>query len=243
MKAPFVGALVLPPRVTEFKTGTSYTFSAEIVSEVFEDLSKRAVVYRAKGDTEWITTGSFDTTSYKITNCRFEKSGTLEVAVMSVDKSGNVGYGIITEISIAKDYEIILNGTVPTGGETGKTIVLPTATATDKNNVERSVTIKVEDVYGKSIPVTDNSFTPTEVGMYYVTYQSSYTENGENFTAKLEYTLVVTQGTGSGDEPIEPEPVKKGGCSSSLLSTVSLPVFVIALFAIVVIALRKRSVK
>lgn len=230
IKAPVVGKVVPPAKVTEFKSGTSYVFTTEIVSEVFEDMPQRSLVYRKKGETEWISTGTFDSTSWKLINCRFAKSGLLEVCVKATDTSGNVGYGPIMEINVLKDYEITINGTVPEQGQTGQKIVLPSATATDKNGEERTVTITIENVYGKTFEMgADNSFTPTEVGTYYIIYQSSYVdEGGKTVKVSQEFTLMVTQGT-----------TKKssgGGCSSA----VTLPTVVTLLGAAVLIVLNRK---
>lgn len=214
-KAPVVGDVVLPGKVDVFKTGTDYVFAAETISEVFEDFSARKLVYRKKGEAEWIETGTYEPWSLKVKECRFAVSGTLELAVKVADRVGNVGYSAVTELEVVKDYEIVLAGEVPESGSVGQKITLPHATATDKDSVERPVTIEIEDLYGRAVELgADNSFTPTVAGMYYIVYRSTYTEDEQTFSAKLEYTVKVAEaGT---PEPSDGEPDSGCGCGGSI---------------------------
>lgn len=235
IKAPVVGNVVLPGRVDAFKTGTAYVFSVDFIGEVFENKPLRSLVYRVKGTSEWIPTGTYDAIAGKIKDCRFSQVGTLEVAVKAVDLAGNVGYSSITEIEVVKDYEIVLDGEVPETGTTGTKIQLPGATATDKDGVEREVTISVENAYGQEMEMDGNSFKATEPGVYYIIYRSAYTEDGEEISTKLEYMLTVAQGSGTqaSDEP-------GGGVGCGSVVSASCLVALTGM-AIAVVATRKKK--
>lgn len=198
--APVLGSVVTP-KTDVYKTGNNYVFNVSYVNEIFEDVDKRILVYRKKGTTEWNETGKLDKDSGKITGCKFDVCGTIEVAVRAADYAGNVGYSAITEISVEKGYDIVINGEVPAFGEVGKLITLPTATASDKNGTERTVTVTVEDVSGKTVEKdSENSFTPAKAGIYYVVYKSSYTdENGKTVSTKKECQITVKEATTAPD--------------------------------------------
>lgn len=237
---PVVGE-VITPKTSEFKTGSDYVFNVTYVSEIFENVNARKLVYRQKGDTEWIETGAYDKDSFKLVGCRFEKYGTLEVAVKVVDTTGNVGYGAITEIIVEKGYDITVNGDVPTSGVVGQKIELPSATASDKTGTTRDVTISVEDSAGRTVEMDSaNSFTPSKAGTYYVIYKSSYTDDsGKTVSTKAEYTVTVTASSGT-DTPSDSKDNNStaGGCSSAFGCGVGI---VLTLASAAVVLRKKRN--
>ena len=235
IKAPVIGNVVLPGKVDAFKTGTAYVFDVDFIGEVFENKPLRSLVYRKKGAREWISAGVYD--AGRIKDCRFSQVGTLEIAVKAVDLAGNVGYSSITEIEVVKDYEIVLDGEVPETGTTGTKIQLPGATATDKDGVEREVTISVENAYGQEMEMDGNSFTATEPGVYYIIYRSAYTEDGEEISTKLEYMLTVAQGSGT---QASDEPGGGVGCGSVVSASCLLALTGMGI-AIAVVATKKKK--
>lgn len=240
--APVVGAAVTP-KTDVYKTGNNYVFNVSYVNEVFEDVDKRVLVYRKKGTTEWTETGKLDKDSGKISTCKFDVCGTLEIAVRAADYAGNVGYGEITEITVEKGYDIILSGEVPQSGETGKTITLPTATASDKNGIERPVSITVEDVSGKTVTMdSENSFTPAKAGIYYVVYKSSYTdESGKTVSTKKECQITVKEATTTPDtNSSSGASSEEGGCGSLVNTACALSVMM-AFACGTIIAKRKNK--
>lgn len=208
---PVVGAAVPNTKEKVFTTGSNYIFGVTFVDEVFENVEGRKLVYRKKGTTEWKETGVFDKDSNKITTCKFEDFGTMEIAIKAVDFAGNVGYGEITEVVVEKGYDITVDGTVPAEGEVGKKITLPSASASDKNGVARDVTISVEDASGKIIKMDSaNSFTPEKAGKYYIIYTSSYKDGDKTVSTKKEFTITVK----AASQPSESS--KDEGCGSSV---------------------------
>ena len=145
--------------------------------------------------------GNVDTTSSLIKQISFPNTGKYKLVLEVTDLAGNIGLSDPLEIEVTKGYDIVLDGEFPTVGYTNQEIILPTATATDKNNVQRSVTIKVEDPIGNEITVENNKFTPTSIGIYYVTYSSSYIEDDVTYNAsQIEREIIVSKGKPSEDD-------------------------------------------
>ena len=218
--APVVGAAVASSKETVLKTGANYIYGVSFVDEIFENVDARKLVYRKKGTTEWKETGIFNKDSNKITSCKFEEAGDLEIAIKAVDFAGNVGYGEISEVKVEKGYDITINGEIPEMGETGKKITLPGATASDKNGVTREVTVSVEDASGKIAKMdSENSFTPEKPGTYYIIYTSSYKDGDKLVSTDKELTITVRAGSDTSSK-------KDDGCKSSVslfgLSTLAL---------------------
>ena len=226
---PVVGAAVPNTKEKVFTTGSNYIFGVSFVDEVFENVAARKLVYRKKGTTEWKETGVFDKDSNKITSCKFEDFGTMEIAVKAVDFAGNVGYGEITEVVVEKGYDITVDGTVPAEGEVGKKITLPSASASDKNGVARDVTISVEDASGKIIKMDSaNSFTAEKAGKYYIIYTSSYKDGDKTVSTKKEFTITVK----TASQPSESSKDQGCGSSVSLMGLSSLIVIAGAAFIV-----------
>lgn len=238
--APVVGAVVAPANTKLFRTGSNYVFGISYVNEIFENVDARAIVYRKKGTTEWKSTGKIDKDAKgnKIVGVNFEDSGVIEVAAKAVDYAGNVGIGPVTEITVEKGYDIVLNGEIPERGEIGKKITLPTATATDKNGVTRTVTISVDDSSSMPYAMDDaTSFTPNKAGIYYINYKSEYVDEttGKKVSTTQTFNIIVSAGSSSGGSSSG----KKDGCNSSF-NTAAMLASLMLLSGVVFVIRKKR---
>lgn len=168
----------------------------------------------------WKTVGAYNLAKGMIERVRFDKAGAYLIAVEATDTVGNVGTGTSVEITVVKGFDITLGAACPESGTVGTEITLPEATSSDKNEVAHPVTVKVEDPIGMEVTLTDNKFTPTIAGVYYVTYSSEYTdEGGKTVKTKAEYRInvaVATTGDPSGKDPDETDDTDDKGCKSSL---------------------------
>lgn len=239
--APVVGAAVAP-NTASFSTGNSYVFDVTYVSEIFEDAAARKLVYRRSGQNEWTETGTYDSNSGRITNCRFDAVGTVEVAVKAQDLSGNIGYGEPITIQVIKGYDITVNGEVPSNGTVGEKITFPSATASDSNGVEREVVISVEDASGRSVEMdSENSFVPQTVGVYYIVYTSSYTEDGKVVSTREEFTITVRAASDVNPSEDTSSPGGLGG--GAIAGIVIACVIVVAAVAVGIILVQKKKKK
>lgn len=170
------------------------------------------------GDT-WKAVGTYNLAKGMIERVRFDKAGTYLIAVEATDTVGNKTMGTAVEITVVKGFDITLNAACPENGTVGTEITLPAATSSDKNEVAHPVTVKVEDPIGMDVTVTDNKFTPTIAGVYYVTYSSEYTdEDGKTVKTKAEYRINVAVATAGED----PDDTNDKGCKSSLGGGIAL---------------------
>ncbi len=123
---------------------------------------------------------------------RVSDYGTLQIRYRATaDAEGletrNIYYSILVMDEVAP--EILLGGKVPISGKVGKALKLPSATAVD--NVTENVTVSVLvicPVISKIIYLSENSFTPSYVGVYTIRYICA-DEVGN--TAILDYQVTI----------------------------------------------------
>jgi len=168
----------------------------------------------ADNGTTWTETGTYSSARGMIENVRFDQRGTYLIAVEATDTVGNTAMGTPTEITVVKGFDITLNEPCPENGTVGTVITLPQATSSDKNETAHPVSITVEDPIGTAVTVTDNQFTPTLAGVYYVTYSSEYAEGGKTIKTKSEFRINVSAAEPQPADPSE-KPDKGKGCRGS----------------------------
>lgn len=172
-------------------------------------------------ESEYTYVGEVDVEASLIKKIVFPKEGQYELVLEVGDLAGNIGLSNTLVINVVKGYDIVLNGEIVATGKTNSTITLPTATATDENGVERAVSIKVEDPIGSLVEVKDNKFTPTSVGIYYVTYSSEYEDELGviHKSSKIEREIIVSKG----NEQVEPGDTEDPENNNSVLLWILIP--------------------
>lgn len=204
------------------------------------DLALACKISADDGET-WTKTGTYSVAKGMIENVQFDTQGTYLIAVEATDTVGNTTMGTPVEITVVKGFDITLDGTCPASGTVGTEIALPGATSSDKNNAAHPVTVTVEDPIGTAVNVTDNKFTPTIAGVYYVTYSSEYEDGGKTVRTKAEYRInVAAASTKPEEKPGDDTPDK--GCGSSLTASVA-SLFLLAGGAVTAAVALKRKQK
>ena len=255
-KAPIVAPIHESSNDVKYELGAEYTMRLE---KYYNDPSTKANFYvrpssdvtcsidtlvenstllgKLSTETEWKKLGEIDSSSSLIKRISFDKPGTWDLKLEVKDNANNVGYSPIYNIEVVKGYSISLLGTIPETGVTNQEITLPKAIATDANDVEREVKVTVEDSLGNTIEVNDYKFIPTSVGIHYVIYSSSYTENNVTYSAnKVEREIIITKGE---EKPNEDN--KDNNSTTTIIIVVSsIVVVAIGAFLIVKFASKKR---
>lgn len=254
IKAPIVSQIHESSNDAKYEIGAEYTMRLE---KYYNDPSTKADFYvrptsdatcaidtlvenstllgKLSTETEWKQLGEIDATSSLIKRISFDKPGIWDLKLEVTDNANNVGTSSVYNIEVVKGYSISLLDDVPETGVTNKEIILPKAIATDAKGIEREVKVTVEDSLGNTIEVNDYKFIPTSVGIHYVIYSSSYTENDVLYSAnKLEREIIITKG--------EEKPNRDSNNKSTaiIISVTSLAVIAIGAFLIIILSHHKR---
>lgn len=183
-------------------------------ASVVDDLvASVKVKIKHEQENEYKEVGKLDEMSSVVKAISFPEVGNYEMIVEIKDLANHVTCSTPLQVKVVKGYDIVLNEEVKEQGKTDEVFVLPTATATDENNIAREVTIKVEDPIGNEIIVENQSFVPNKIGVYYITYSSSYVdENQIKHSAKEIVREVII---------VKNETINQGkkGCNGSMNTT------------------------
>lgn len=252
--APIVAPIHFSDPAKTFSIGTEYTMrlekymndpstkadffvrpSSDVTCSIDTLVETSKLMGKAPGSDEWKQLGEVDPSSSMIKKISFDKGGEWQLKLTVADGADNIGESPVITVNVVKGYSITLNGEVPSSGKTNQEIVLPTATAEDENGVSRPVTITIEDSLGTITKLESNRFTPQTVGIYYVTYNSSYEEGGVTKKASpIEREIIISKGE-------EPTPASKdfGG----IIIAASIVGGVLLIGGVTFIVIKKRKGK
>lgn len=170
-------------------------------ASVVDDLvSSVKVKIKGETDSSYQEVGKIDVASSMVKGISFPDIGTYLMIVEVRDLANHIATSDALSVSVVKGYDISLQGTVNEQGKVNEPFLLPSAVATDENNTVREVTIKVEDPIGNEVPLEDRTFIPLSVGIYYVTYSSSYIDDQQQKHAAKDIVreiIILNNDTGS----------------------------------------------
>ena len=118
-------------------------------------------------------------------------AGTYTVRLKGQDAKGNVGYSEEFSLTVTAIDPPEITAEVPAAVNAEEKVTIPEAQVTGADGMEIETTVKVYDVYGDEVTVSENAFTAQKYSAsYQIVYESRY-KTAPEVSARKSYTITV----------------------------------------------------
>lgn len=158
------------------------------VYDLIDDAPTVSAEYRLSDATE----GEWTNTA--VTDSKFAapaSAGTYTVRLKGQDAKGNVGYSEEFSLTVTAIDPPEITAEVPAAVNAEDEVTIPEAQVTGADGMEIETTVKVYDVYGDEVTVSENAFTAQKYSAsYQIVYESRY-KTAPEVSARKSYTITV----------------------------------------------------
>ena len=158
------------------------------VYDLIDDAPTVSAEYRLTSDTEgeWTNTAVSDSTFSAP-----QAAGEYTVRLKGQDAAGNIGYSAEFALTVTAIDPPEITAEVPASCSADDIVTIPAAQVTGADGMEIETTVKVYDVYGDEVTVSENAFTAQKYSASYrIVYESRY-KTAPEVSARKSYTMTV----------------------------------------------------